>query len=137
MIDQPIPSARETDTAARTAVPSVFISATIDDLKPYRDAVRGAADRAEFVPVLSDYSPESRHELPLSQHLERAAQPDVVVVIVGHRYGWVSPDPSHETGPSMTVPAASVICEAKILLTTTFTCTAAAPSTAGPISRST
>ncbi len=62
VIDRPVPSARDRETAPRTVVPSVFISSTIDDLEPYRDAARSAANRAEFVPLLSDYSVESQHK---------------------------------------------------------------------------
>ncbi len=76
----------------RTPVPTVFISSTIDDLGDQREKAKDAANRAEFLPVVSQYLPASQHKRALDLCLERAAQADVLVVIVGHRYGSVPPD---------------------------------------------
>ena len=76
----------------RTPVPTVFMSSTIDDLRDHRGKAKDAANRAEFLPVLSQYFPASQHKRALDLCLERAAQADVLVAIVGHRYGFVPPD---------------------------------------------
>ena len=80
------------ESPGRTPVPTVFMSSTIDDLGDHREKAKDAANRAEFLPVLSQYFPASQHKRALDLCLERAAQADVLVVIVGHRYGFVPPD---------------------------------------------
>ncbi len=76
------------------STPVVFISSTIEDLQPYREAAKEAAIRAGCLPVLSQYFPASQHERPLDLCRRRAAEADVLVAIVGHRYGWVPQDPN-------------------------------------------
>ena len=80
----------------RTPVPTVFMSSTIEDLGDHREKAKDAANRAEFLPVLSQYFPASQHKRALDLCLERAAQADVLVAIVGHRYGFVPDNNSAE-----------------------------------------
>jgi len=68
----------------------VFISSTVEDLKPYRAAAEHGAKTARFFPVMQEYF-VARDNPPLKECLERVSQADVVVVIVAHRYGWVPP----------------------------------------------
>ena len=86
----------------RTPVPTVFISSTIEDLGDHREKAKDAANRAEFLPVLSQYFPASQHKRALDLCLERAAQADVLVAIVGHRYGFVPPDNDKKDEKSIT-----------------------------------
>jgi hypothetical protein len=39
----------------KRSVPSVFISSTAEDLRPYRAAVRDAAISSALLPVMSEY----------------------------------------------------------------------------------
>ena len=68
-------------------VPTVFISSTVEDLKPYRTAVRDAATAARFLPVMQEYF-VARDNPPVKECLERVSAADVLVVVVAHRYGW-------------------------------------------------
>jgi hypothetical protein len=71
--------------------PTVFISSTIEDLKPYREAAAKAARRAGFLAVLSEDFPASQHRRVHELCRERVGKCEVLVVLVGHRYGWVPP----------------------------------------------
>ncbi|HXM40419.1 MAG TPA: SUMF1/EgtB/PvdO family nonheme iron enzyme [Bryobacteraceae bacterium] len=72
-------------------MPTVFISSTSEDLKPYRDAARDAAIGAGLLPTMMEYFPATgRPSLP--ECLRKVSQADLVVAIVAHRYGWVPPD---------------------------------------------
>jgi hypothetical protein len=72
-------------------MPTVFISSTSEDLKPYRDAARDAAISAGLLPDMMEYFPATgKPSLP--ECLRKVSQADVVVAIVAHRYGWVPPD---------------------------------------------
>jgi hypothetical protein len=73
-------------------IPIVFISSTVEDLKPYRAAAQQAANRARFHPCMQDYFVASGGNPPLRKCLEEVSKADVLVVIVAHRYGWVPPD---------------------------------------------
>jgi hypothetical protein len=70
-------------------VPSVFISSTSEDLKPYRQSARDAAISAHFYPEMMEYFTASGEHPPLAACLAKIEHADVVVVIVAHRYGWV------------------------------------------------
>jgi len=69
-------------------IPKAFISSTVDDLTEYRTAVRDAATRLGFFPVLSDNFNASGAR-PLDECLAKVDECDVLVVIVAHRYGWI------------------------------------------------
>ena len=69
-------------------MPTVFISSTSEDLKPYRDAARDAALRAGFYPDMMEYFIAGGTMRPLGECLAKVSASDVVVVLVAHRYGW-------------------------------------------------
>lgn len=73
-------------------MPKVFISSTVEDLKPCREAARDAAILAGFEPVMMEYFNAQGQAAPYKACMEKVAGSDVVVVIVAHRYGWVPPD---------------------------------------------
>jgi len=74
------------------AIPTVFISSTSEDLKPYREAARDAAIKAGFLPRMMEYFTAGGARRPLAECLksvsgsETEAASDVLVVIVAHRY---------------------------------------------------
>ena len=70
---------------------TVFISSTSEDLKPYRNAAREAANRPRLVPIMMEYFVATGGP-SLPECLRKVSEADVVVVIVAHRYGWVPPD---------------------------------------------
>ncbi len=74
----------------RQRVPTVFLSSTVEDLKPYREAANAAAQTAGFLAVAQEYW-VARDNPPLKECMERVAEADVLVVIVAHRHGWVPP----------------------------------------------
>lgn len=84
------------------AIPTVFISSTIEDLKPHRKAAQEAAIRAGFLPIMSEDFAASRHATPLKICKERVAQVDTLAVIVGHRYGWAPPEEEEADQRSIT-----------------------------------
>jgi len=73
-------------------IPTVFISATSEDLKPYREAAKEAAISAKFHPAMMEYFPASGKHPPYRACMEKVAGADVLVAIVAHRYGWIPPD---------------------------------------------
>ena len=82
--------------------PIVFISSTIEDLKEYRAAAKGAALRAGFAVQMSEYFAASAKE-PYPLCMEKVDPCDLLVVIVAHRYGWKPPDqPSSDIKKSIT-----------------------------------
>ena len=74
-------------------MPTVFISSTSEDLKPYRDAARDAAIGAGLLPKMMEYFVATGGP-SLPECLRKVSEADVVVVIVAHRYGWVPTDQS-------------------------------------------
>ena len=68
--------------------PSVFISATRQDLGEFLLLAKDAALHAGFAPVMQEYFP-SEGRRSLAGCLEKVAAADVLLVIVAHRYGWV------------------------------------------------
>ena len=86
-------------------VPVVFISSTIEDLKPFRRKARDAALATGFFPRMAEYFPAGGNP-PLEECLARISgsdqEPpaDLLVIIAAHRYGWVpekQPDQSHHS----------------------------------------
>ena len=47
------------------SIPAVFISSTVEDLKPYREAARDAAIAANFHPVMQEFFAASDNNPPL------------------------------------------------------------------------
>src|SRR5271157_4114848 len=82
--------------------PIVFISSTSDDLKDHREQAASAARASGFFPLMMEYFPASGHAPSLQACREMVAQAEVVVVLVAHRYGWVSDDPSNPDAKSIT-----------------------------------
>ncbi|MFZ5515698.1 MAG: SUMF1/EgtB/PvdO family nonheme iron enzyme [Candidatus Zhuqueibacterota bacterium] len=75
--------------STQPATPKVFISSTVGDLTEFRTAVRDAALRIEFLPVMSEYFLASGARPPLDECLAKVDACDVLVVIVAHRFGWI------------------------------------------------
>src|SRR5271157_1016183 len=86
----------------RRNIPVVFISSTVEDLKPYRAAADFEADRAGFKVLMQEYWVASGDKPPLKKCLEEVAKADVLVVIAAHRYGWVPPDQTGGDAKSIT-----------------------------------
>jgi formylglycine-generating enzyme required for sulfatase activity len=74
------------------ATPRVFISSTVDDLKPYREVAAEAALGAEMLPRMLEYFDVRGDRPPLQRCLDEVAACDLLVVIVAHRYGWIPGD---------------------------------------------
>jgi hypothetical protein len=83
-------------------MPTVFISSTSEDLKPYREAARDAALRAGFRPDMMEYFIAGGTRPPLSECLAKVSASDVVVVLVAHRYGWKPSEPPGDGSKSVT-----------------------------------
>jgi len=76
----------------RRNIPVVFISSTVEDLKPYRVAASFEARRAGFKVLKQEDWVASGDNPPTQKCLGEVAKADVLVVIVARRYGWVPPD---------------------------------------------
>ena len=74
------------------SIPRLFISSTVEDLRPCREAVRDAAVAAEMLPKMLEYFPAAGDQPPLDKCLAEVSSADLLVVIVAHRYGWVPAD---------------------------------------------
>ncbi len=72
-------------------IPTVFLSSTVEDLKEARAAARDTALRAGFRPQMMEYF-VAGSQPSLEECLRKVSASDVVVVMVGHRYGWVPAD---------------------------------------------
>ena len=71
--------------------PNVFVSSTLEDLGPYREAARKAIGKLDWVPLMWEYFAAGGNP-PLDTCLERVGEADVLLVIVVHRHGWTPPD---------------------------------------------
>jgi hypothetical protein len=87
---------------AESQTPVVFISSTVDDLIAYRAAARDAALRSAFQPAMKEYFIASGENQPLVKCLKEVSRADVLIVIVGHRYGWVPQDQPGQRAMSIT-----------------------------------
>jgi len=72
--------------------PIVFVSSTVEDLKPHREAARDAAVGADFRLRMLEYFVAGGDRPPLAACLAKVGEADVLCVLVAHRYGWVPPD---------------------------------------------
>ena len=70
----------------------VFISSTVEDLRPFREKARDAAITAGFLPVMQEYFASQSKYPPLEACLRKVDECDVLVVIVAHRHGWTPQD---------------------------------------------
>jgi formylglycine-generating enzyme required for sulfatase activity len=83
-------------------VRKIFISSTVDDLEAYRAAARDAVISAGCQPVMMEYfTPQGRRK-PLDACLREVDACDAVIVIAGHRYGWVPVDQPDGSAKSIT-----------------------------------
>ena len=73
-------------------VPKVFISSTQADLKEFRQAAKDAALKTGCMPVMFEHWVASGERPPVSACLAAVSDCDLVLVIAGHRYGWVPAD---------------------------------------------
>jgi len=88
-----IPSRLQTDAGPQTPVhaPRLFISSTVEDLRPYREKARDAALEAGFMPVMQEYFAAQGKYPPLSACLQKVDTCDVLAAVVAHRHGWTPP----------------------------------------------
>ncbi len=71
--------------------PTVFLSSTSLDLKPYRDAALAAARGEGFAAIcMEDFAANGRR-YTLEECLHQVDQADVVIALVAHRYGSTPP----------------------------------------------
>jgi len=77
----------------RQDIPVVFISSTVEDLKPYRRAAERAATSAGLYPIMFEHWPARDRRRPVTECLRRVSKADVLVVIAAHRYGWIPGPP--------------------------------------------
>src|SRR5215472_8598356 len=75
--------------AAKKKFPVVFISSTVEDLKPYRVAANYEAQRAGFKVLMQEYWVARGQKPPLEECLTEVSKASVLVAIVAHRHGWV------------------------------------------------
>jgi hypothetical protein len=81
-------------------IAKVFISSTETDLAEYRRAIRDAALKTGFHPVMFEHWPASGQRVPLEACRQAVLDCDLLVVIVAYRYGWVppgQPDGAHKS----------------------------------------
>jgi predicted ATPase len=87
-----------TQTASAQATPGiaphdrrvrVFVSSTLGELAPEREAARTAITRLRLTPVMFELG--ARPHPPRELYRSYLAQSDVFVGIYGERYGWVAP----------------------------------------------
>jgi predicted ATPase len=67
----------------------VFVSSTLGELAPEREAARAAITRLRLTPVMFELG--ARPHPPRELYRSYLAQSDVFVGIYGERYGWVAP----------------------------------------------
>jgi tetratricopeptide (TPR) repeat protein len=81
---------RYTSHVATRPVLRIFISSTAVDLRDYREKVRDAVLGLKNLPIhMETFSAQSGQ--PASEVMQMAAEADVVICIVAHRYGYVPP----------------------------------------------
>jgi formylglycine-generating enzyme required for sulfatase activity len=73
-------------------VPILFVSSTVEDLRPYREAARDAAVVADFRLRMQEHFAAAGDRPPLAACLAKVREADLLCVLVAHRYGWVPPD---------------------------------------------
>lgn len=86
----------------RSGIPTVFVSSTVEDLGPWRDAARDAALFAGFYPIMQEYFVAASDHPPLEACLREVSSGNVLVVLVAHRYGWKPSDQPENNGKSIT-----------------------------------
>jgi Domain of unknown function (DUF4062)/NACHT domain/Sulfatase-modifying factor enzyme 1 len=79
----------------------VFISSTLEDLKPYYEKARDQVLKLGWLPLMCGYW-AAGGKPPLATCLEKVKPADVLLVIVAHRHGWVPTDPPGDGIKSIT-----------------------------------
>lgn len=69
----------------------VFVSSTMENLKSEREALRRLIDELGQVPILAENF-GARIYSPKQACLDGVQQCDVFVLVLGERYGWITPD---------------------------------------------
>jgi hypothetical protein len=68
----------------------IFLSSTSEDLRDYRSTVTDALGRlGQFVVRMETFG--AKPNKPLSACRDEVLQSDALIVVVGHRYGWIPP----------------------------------------------
>ena len=75
----------------KSELPEVFVSSTVNDLQPHREAVEKAILQANCHPVMCE-NWEAADKAPLDECLKRMDGCDIVVAIVAERHGWTPED---------------------------------------------
>jgi len=68
----------------------VFVSSTLGELRPEREAIRSAVESLRLVPVMFELG--ARPHAPRELYRAYLKQSDVFIGIYGSSYGWVAPD---------------------------------------------
>src|SRR6187401_2504557 len=68
----------------------VFVSSTLKELEPEREAVRAAIEQLRLAPVMFEMG--ARPHPPRDLYRAYLAQSDIFIGIYWQRYGWVAPE---------------------------------------------
>ncbi|RQW04557.1 DUF4062 domain-containing protein, partial [candidate division KSB1 bacterium] len=82
--------------------PVVFISSTVEDLRPYRAAAKEAVSTARCQLRMMEYFAAEGKNPPLSECMRHIDECDVLVVIVANRYGWIPKEQEKGEAKSIT-----------------------------------
>ncbi|RQW04565.1 DUF4062 domain-containing protein, partial [candidate division KSB1 bacterium] len=83
-------------------IPVVFISSTVEDLRPYRAAAKEAVISARCLPRMMEYFAAEGKNPPLAECMRHIDDCDVLVVIVANRYGWIPKEQKKGEAKSIT-----------------------------------
>jgi formylglycine-generating enzyme required for sulfatase activity len=79
-------------------IPVVFISSTVEDLKPYRAAAHTVATSAGCHAIMFEHWTPGSLRRPVDESLKWVSQADLLVVITAHRCGWKPKPPDQPPG---------------------------------------
>lgn len=72
-------------------VSKIFVSSTIENLKPERELVREAIEKFGFAPLMAEHDFASQPDSPRTACLEGVNQADIYLGILGPSYGFINP----------------------------------------------
>lgn len=75
-------------TQKAVPTPKIFVSSTFSDMKPYRDAIRSAVERAKCVPIGMEHFGAAAVP-PLEKCIEELKECQIFVCSIGMRYGSI------------------------------------------------
>lgn len=79
----------------------IFLSSTSEDLREYRDTVTEVLGRlGQFTVRMESFG--AKPNKPFAACREEVAGCDALIVLVGHRYGWIPPKPEGDDEKSIT-----------------------------------